>query len=280
MRIRKAIAGPAAIAAVIAGALIPIKAQASPAGDWFHLTLRASQPTTVSYTLKWRGKYFDTGPAVAGNAVASSSRPLAVGASEVDQDGELSVLTSFDGSSHRLAVRPYSERELWMTSFGAVRIGAGEVVHVAWFITNATMTLDSIRLEPAEGQLSHQISAGSGSTAISLDTPAPPTDRWVVAGPIAGGSTTRQFKRSGGVGAFLPCSYCEANATAPGGAAFPTSYVDEQPQGFQGFAGPAGGWHLEWSGVRANANGRPTVAVHVPLSRWADLAQKGVSRIK
>lgn len=278
MRIRGI--GSVLAALVLLGVLnsgAPSVAKSMPVGDWFHLSFRSSEDTTVSYTLKWTGSY-GAGPAVAGNATASSASPLAVGASEIDQDGEVAVAVSLGGSPQEFVIKPYPQsQELFATSFGAVRVAKGGTTHLVWFVTNATMRLEKVEIAAERGQLTHEISGGSGSAAVELAAGSA-VGTWGRIAPVAAGDAAWQLDMPAGVGAFLPCSFCTAEATAPGGQQFPSTSVDGRTQGFQGFAGAAGRWLLEWSGVRANPRGRPAVAVHVPIPRWTELQRQGVSR--
>lgn len=266
----------AALMTAVIGSGVPSVAASPPSGDWFHLSLRASEATVVSFTLKWTGTY-GNGPAVAGNAYASTNRPLSVGASEVDQDGEVSASISVDGELQDLVIRPYpTEREFFLTSFGAIRAPKDETVHLVWFVTNTKMRLDQVDIKAESGLLTHEISSGAGSAAVEL-VAGSSEGTWIRGGPLAIAVTQWQLDMPAGVGAFLPCSYCEGTATMPDGTAFPSASIDGQTQGFQGFGGTAGRWTLEWSGVRANLNGRPSVAVHVPLRRWDELIRNGIA---
>ena len=136
----------------------------------------------------------------------------------------------------------------------------------------------NMRLSPAQtpayqlagGSVALDLEQGPGTVAVPVGDPA---DGGVAAdaGPTGAGVQEHDFAaRSGMVGAFLQ-GITQASAgtwVAPDGNTGSYADLGSQWVGWPSFAGPPGGWQVNWAGSDTTPFGNPVAFVYVPVGTY------------
>jgi hypothetical protein len=136
----------------------------------------------------------------------------------------------------------------------------------------------NMRVSPAQtpayqlagGSVALDLEQGAGTVAVPVGDP---TDRGVAAdaGPTGAGVQEHDFTApSGIVGAFLH-GITQASAgtwAAPDGNTGSYANVGSQWVGWPSFAGPQGGWQVDWAGSDTTPFGNPVAFVYAPVGTY------------
>lgn len=247
-----------AIVCLLGAVAVPGPAAGTAKPDWLLVRATAGgKGAAVFIEMHARGHTTPRGPFVFGQGFASRSGSF-VGVRNFGRDGVSATSTSeAGGQAVRLApaeannFRIDAEDIRWL-------LRPGETLAILWFVGNGAMDRVSVRHELGLGLADFDVRTGSGSTAMSVAGPASDGVA-AAAGPLgAGSSRYAAASRRGLVGAFE--FSCEGSCTGawrgPGGREGSWSWTGEgvltglgEQQGQISFAGPAGRWSWDWTGV-------------------------------
>jgi hypothetical protein len=232
----------------------------------------------VSGTVKPTGK----GPLVFGQAYAGPHGGF-VDLFSVGGDG-LHVRSTRDAGSLDVEILPGEAGSFrFQGRFQTDTVDPGE--RIAWltFFTNSVVEKVKVKHGLLEGDAAFAESMGNGSKAIPVAGPQV-EGAAVAAGPVAAGTASASATVGRGlVGAFDPlCQTCRGSWRAPGGRSgdWSFTYVSAVVIGFAdaeggiSFAGPAGKWAWDWTGVRPPLDpffvlffeaGTPVMVAYAPI---------------
>jgi hypothetical protein len=153
------------------------------------------------------------------------------------------------------------------------QVARGEQVALLMFVPGTAIETLEVRVQSDVGQVSVQQMAGSGAKTLTIDT----TDEGFGASvPLAAGGTISRSSRfaQGIAGAFADCGGCLAQASM-GDVRGGRQDVGPVKNGSSSFAGPAGTWQFEWTGVKHSYGARPVLAAYAPVGEhWARFVRR------